>query len=93
MRLACTVITALAVAGATLFIAGSRAHAQDCQALWRERNLYYKNAGFCFKEPRAIAYFGNGGCTFNDVAALPLSRTVRKRIDQIVKAEQKQGCK
>jgi len=33
-----------------------------------------------------------GGCSFNDPAALPLSRSVRKRIAQITQTEQKLGC-
>ncbi len=81
----------LVLAGAIL-AARSRSYAQDCQSLWVERNLYYRNAGFCFKQPRAIKYFGNGGCSFKYPAALPLSRNVRKRIAQITQAEQKLGC-
>jgi YARHG domain len=81
----------LVLAGAIL-AARSRSYAQDCQSLWLERNLFYKNAGFCFKQARAIKYFGNGGCSFNDPAALPLSPSVRKRIAQITQVEQKLGC-
>jgi hypothetical protein len=41
----------------SILAARSRSHAQDCQSLWVERNLSYKNASFCFKHPRAIKYF------------------------------------
>jgi hypothetical protein len=35
---------------------------------------------------------GNSECNVRNLAALSLSSTVHKRIDQIIKAEQKLGC-
>jgi hypothetical protein len=70
----------------------SLSYAQSCRSLWVERNSYYKAAGYCFKTPRAISYFGNGGCRFESESAVPLSRTVRNRIAQIMRAERMLGC-
>ena len=69
-----------------------RNYAQDCQALWVERNSYYKQAGYCFQTARAISYFGNGGCLYTSQNAVPLSANVRARIDQIVRLERAYRC-
>jgi hypothetical protein len=82
---------ALAVTGATVGV--SSVHAQSCQDLWVERNSYYKEAGYCFKTARAISYFGNAGCVYDNEAAVPLSRGVRARIAQIVRLEREMGCR
>jgi hypothetical protein len=63
-----------------------------CQALWVERNSYYKQAGYCFKTARAISYFGNAGCLYDNENAVPLSAQVRARIDQIVRLERAYRC-
>jgi hypothetical protein len=87
----CTIVgLALAVAGTTAIATSARA--ESCQALWVERNSYYKNAGYCFKTARAISYFGNAGCRYDNEANVPLSGGVRARIDQIVRMERAQGC-
>jgi len=70
----------------------SVASAQSCQRLWVERNSYYKEAGYCFKTARAIAYFGNAGCQFDNEGSVPLSRQVRARIAEIVRLEARSGC-
>ena len=68
------------------------ASAQSCQELWVERNSYYKDAGYCFKTRRAISYFGNGGCMYDDEASVPLPREVRARIAEIVWLERRYRC-
>jgi hypothetical protein len=70
----------------------SAASAQSCQELWVERNAYYKDAGYCFKTPRAISYFGNEGCMYDNEARLPLPRGVRARIAEITWLERRNGC-
>jgi hypothetical protein len=84
--------TALVLVGGFLASCAAYSYPADCQSLWVERNLYYKNAGFCFDQPRASRYFGNSGCSIRNLAALSLSSSVRKRIDEIIGAEQKLGC-
>ena len=83
---------AAAVAITTLAVTAVPASAQGCQALWVERNSYYKRAGYCFRTQRAINYFGNGGCYITNQAAVPLSRGERNRIAQIVALERRWGC-
>jgi len=83
---------AAAIAFASLAATASKASAQNCQALWVERNSYYKAAGYCFRTQRAIAYFGNGGCYITNDAALPLTRAQRNRIAQIRAIERRFGC-
>jgi hypothetical protein len=80
-------LTALAL-GATL----APSYAATCQALWVERNTYYKGGGYCFKTPRTIRYFGNAGCRYDNENAVPLSAAVRQRIAEIVTQERIQGC-
>jgi hypothetical protein len=68
------------------------AQAQNCQELWVERNAYFKQYGYCFKTPRAIAYFGNAGCQYDDEASVPLPRDVRLRVAEIKRMERNFGC-
>jgi YARHG domain len=83
---------AAAIITAATLAAPSSASAQTCQSLWVERNSYYKAAGYCFKTARAISYFGNGGCRFDNEASVPLSRAVRARIAEIIRLEHRLGC-
>jgi len=82
-----TALTALTLAGAL-----APSYAATCEALWVERNTYYKAGGYCFKTPRAIAHFGNAGCRYDNENAVPLSAAVRNRIAEIVAQERIQGC-
>ena len=41
---------------------------------------------------RAIAYFGNRGCAYNNEGSVPLSRGARERIAEIVREERRMGC-
>ena len=84
------IVAAVLMTGA--IVSASHASAQSCQALWVERNSYYKEAGYCFKTPRAISYFGNAGCIYYSEASVPLSRAVRARIAEITWIERSLGC-
>jgi len=76
-------------------IAVSAAHAQRriCDRLWVERNQIYKDYGYCFKTERAIRYFGNRGCRYEDEADVPISRGDRERISDIQAEERELGCR
>jgi hypothetical protein len=63
-----------------------------CQRLWVERNSIYKAAGYCFNTQRGIRYFGNAGCSYDDVRQVPLSAYDRARIADIVAQERAMGC-
>ena len=90
-RTARSLLLGAAVLG-TAAVAAPPANAQSCQDLWVERNSYYKEAGYCFKTARAISYFGNAGCRYDDERDLPLSRAVRARIAEISRLERRLGC-
>ena len=66
--------------------------AVSCQALWVERNTYYKQAGYCFATPRGIDHFGNVGCRHTEVSGVPLSREARARVEAIVSLERMHHC-
>lgn len=63
-----------------------------CDELWAERNAAYKDAGYCFKTPRAIRAFGNAGCRYDDIAEVPLSAQVRSKIADIQREERANDC-
>jgi hypothetical protein len=83
--------SAFTVIAATL-AAAAPANAQSCDELWTERNSYYQARGYCFKTDRAINYFGNAGCRYNDEDRVPLSPDERRRIAEIRRLEQARGC-
>jgi|EndMetStandDraft_3_1072993.scaffolds.fasta_scaffold63285_4 hypothetical protein len=91
MRLPSAALTTL-LAAASLATTVSVSHAQTCQDLWVERNQYYKEAGYCFRTQRAIKYFGNAGCRYDDEGSVPLPRGVRNRIADITRTERNLGC-
>jgi hypothetical protein len=90
MRLLTVAAAALASA---LALGASSARAQgSCQSLWVERNSYYKQAGYCFRTQRAVAYFGNGGCYIYNEADIRFSPGVWARIQEIRRIERQMGC-
>ena len=56
-----------------------------CDQLWVARNSIYKAHGYCFKTERAIQYFGNGGCTFENEGAVPFTQAERSLIASTVR--------
>jgi YARHG domain len=76
----------------TLGAALAPSYAASCQNLWVERNTYYKAGGYCFKTLRAIRYFGNAGCRYDNENAVPLTAAEQRRIAEIVIQERIQGC-
>ena len=91
MRLISTAAAALTVA-VTLGATAPAALAQNCVALWVERNTYYKQAGYCFKTERAIRYFGNQGCYIYDESQIQFPPQIWARIQQIRRLERAMGC-
>ncbi|WP_431557063.1 YARHG domain-containing protein [Methyloceanibacter sp.] len=63
-----------------------------CQPLWDVRNTIYKENGYCFKTAKAIKYFGNAGCLYDNAADVPLSNVERHNISAITKVERSKGC-
>ena len=63
-----------------------------CDQLWVARNSMYKLRGYCFKTERAIQYFGNGGCIYQNESDIPFTQAERTLIAQYVAQERAQGC-
>ena len=69
------------------------AQARTCGDLWWRRNDEYKAAGYCFHTPRGIQAFGNAGCRYDDIDAVPLSEDQRAVIRDITEQERDMGCR
>ena len=80
---------------AVSFLAGpiAGARAESCEGLWYSRNAIYKSAGYCFHTPRGIRAFGNAGCLYDDVDAVPLSAQQHRIIADVQRQEIDQGCR
>jgi Novel STAND NTPase 1/YARHG domain len=65
---------------------------KDCNALWVARNSIYKARGYCFRTPRAIAYFGNAGCIYQSESDVPLTKAERAQIYLILGRERLLAC-
>ena len=68
------------------------ARADICYDLGVQRNSIYKEYGYCFKTPRAIGYFGNAGCQYDNEGDIPLSGPDRSLILAIKHKEKSLGC-
>lgn len=64
-----------------------------CDAFWGERNAVYAEAGYCFKTARGIKAFGNADCRYDEIRDVPLSARDRAKIADIVREEQRNGCR
>ena len=64
----------------------------NCQQLWVARNTIYKARGYCFKTQRAISYFGNGGCVYQNEGDIPFSAAERAQIAEYQAQERAMGC-
>jgi len=68
------------------------ASAGVCSELWVQRNAIYKANGYCFKTRKAIDYFGNAGCLYDNAATMPMSSADKGRVLAIKKREKQLGC-
>jgi YARHG domain len=86
------VLLLIGVASAGLAASAMPAHAGVCFDLWVERNSIYKAYGYCFKTAKAINYFGNAGCLYDNANAIPMSGADAARVLAIKKREKQLGC-
>lgn len=63
-----------------------------CTALWELRNQIFHEHGYCFKTQRAISFFGEDGCRYDDAKDIEFSSIEQRNIDTIVRAEKYKGC-
>ncbi|MBF7686988.1 YARHG domain-containing protein [Acinetobacter rathckeae] len=66
------------------------ASAPTCQKLQDDYNLIYASKGFCFKDPEAIAKYGNDNCYTNKPK---FSEREQQRLDQIKEDQKTLNCK
>ncbi|GJE28093.1 YARHG domain-containing protein [Methylobacterium organophilum] len=66
--------------------------AQSCDEAWYQRNLIYKDAGYCFTTPKAIRAFGNAGCRYDNLLDVPLSPRQRSAVAELRAFERARGC-
>jgi YARHG domain len=91
-------VTALAALATSLALAipvsagDIQGDAYDCKDLWLMRNQIYKTNGYCFRTAKAISIFGNAGCSFDSLSAVPVSDQDRRTIRDIKKSEARQQC-
>jgi YARHG domain len=64
----------------------------ECDILWEMRNTIFKENGYCFHTPKAIAAFGNAGCLYDEVEAVPLNAIERDNVATIKSVERRKGC-
>ena len=63
-----------------------------CSALWELRNVIYFDNGYCFKTKRAINFFGNDECEYDDAEDIEFSKVEQRNINTIVSVEDDKGC-
>lgn len=66
--------------------------AYDCRDLWTMRNQLFKKNGYCFQTAKAIAQFGNEGCRYHSMSAVPLSAEDRLILRDIKRSQARQHC-
>jgi hypothetical protein len=64
----------------------------SCNQLWYQRNRIFKAAGYCFRTQRAIAKFGNAGCSHDSIPDVPLSNRDRQLVNAVQAAERTKRC-
>jgi len=75
-----------------VYITDKQVAKKSCEDLWILRNSIYKDAGYCFKSPRAIRWFNNKGCQHDDEAAVPFNDYQRANIKVLKRTEIDHGC-
>jgi YARHG domain-containing protein len=84
-------VTSMIVLAATTGAAPASTR-EICHSLWVERAAIYKDAGLCFKTARAINYFGNAGCRYDDEADVPLTPREIARLEKLLAQERANRC-
>lgn len=64
----------------------------SCENLWHVRNRIYDENGYCFATERGREAFDNSDCWIEDQADVELSEIERQNVDEIVEAEEENGC-
>ncbi|MCJ2068217.1 YARHG domain-containing protein [Methylobacterium sp. J-030] len=70
----------------------SGAQADDCAEAWYQRNLIYKQAGYCFRTDRAIRTFGNAECRYDSMRDVRLSPQEQRAVARLQAFERAHAC-
>ena len=79
-----------AIPAALCLTTGVRAN--DCDEAWYQRNLIYKQAGYCFRTERAIRIFGNADCRYDAMRDVRLSRSKQQTVAKLQAFERADAC-
>jgi hypothetical protein len=87
------IMKAIFLSSVALLIGSASAQAQTtCYDLWLQRNIIFKQAGYCFKTSQAVRAFGNAGCQYDKLEDVPLSDWMRDNLRGIQQQERIRGC-
>jgi hypothetical protein len=64
----------------------------SCENLWHVRNRIYDENGYCFATDRGREAFDNSDCWVENQADIELSEIESHNVDEIVEAEEDNGC-
>lgn len=64
----------------------------SCDILWQIRNQIYHENGYCFRTPRGMRAFGNSGCRYSNVSAVPLNGYERANVARVARVESIKAC-
>jgi hypothetical protein len=64
----------------------------SCENLWHVRNRIFDENGYCFATDRGREAFDNSDCWVEDQADVELSEIEQHNVDEIVEAEEENGC-
>lgn len=64
----------------------------SCDILWQIRNQIYHENGYCFRTARGMREFGNSGCRYANVNAVPLNGFERANVAKVVRVESMKRC-
>ena len=79
-----------AIPAALCLTTGVRAN--DFEEAWYQRNLIYKQAGYCFRTERAIRIFGNADCRYDAMRDVRLSRSEQHTVAKLQAFERADAC-
>ena len=87
------IMKAIFLSSVALLIGSASAQAQTtCYDLWLQRNIIFKQAGYCFKTSQAVRAFGNAGCQYDELENVPLSDWMQENVRGIQQQERIRGC-
>lgn len=85
-----TALIALAAISYLSILSPVSANADECMALWKERNAIFHSYGYCFGGNLGKNYFGNDGCSTKNPS---LNARDKKIVTRLKAREKRLGCR